>query len=161
MGIENILAVQIGEEQDMGNGVMDTGQRAVLSVTSVVADVQTTTFWGDSLYMIHYSVGQLDSEQALTFFCSQFYNRSMLWWQLAAPPSNPLLASSQIYLIARVPDPDPIASGMMTLIDSGYYPLKGFYLTFLGNFDLTIPLFKTGNFGGITRNTPNYQIREG
>jgi hypothetical protein len=161
MGIENILAVQLGEEQTWANGAVDTGQRAVLSVTGISADVQTTTFYGNSLYLIWYNVGQLDCFQAFTFFCKQFYNRPMMWWQLAAPPPNPLLQSSQIYLIAQPPPPDPIAGGTMTLIDSGYDPMKNYYLTFQGNFDLSIPLFKREGCGMVKRNTPNYQIRIG
>ncbi len=159
MSQENILAVQTGEPQMVGSAI-DTGQRAILSVTSVVADVQTTTFYGNSLYLIWYNVGQLDCFQAFTFFCQQFYNKPMMWWQLAVPPPNPLLAASQIYLVPTPPPPDPIANGVMTLVDSGYDPMKNYYLTFLGNFDLEIPLFK-GNAFPVTRNTPNYQIRIG
>ncbi len=158
---ENILAIQLSEPQSMGNGVMDSGQRAVLSVTSGVADVQTTTFYGNSLYLIWYNVGQLDCFQAFTFFCKQFYGKSYPWFQLAVPPPNPFLASSQIYLIAQPPPPPPIASGMMTLIDSGYDPLKNYYLTFEGNFELSIPLFKHKGRHMVKNNTPNYQIRIG
>jgi hypothetical protein len=157
--MENILAVEIGQPETMGGTAFDTGQRAVLSVTSGVADVASYTFYGDSLYMIHYDVGQLDCFQAFSFFCKQFYNRPMTWFQLAAPPPNPLMASSQIYLVAAPPPPDPIGSGTMTLIDSGYDPLKGYYLTFTGNFYLTSPLFN--GFLGMKQNAPNYQIRQG
>jgi hypothetical protein len=159
MGTENILAVQIGEEQDMGNGVIDTGQRAILSVTFVESFPQYTTFYGNSLYLIWYNVGQLDCIQAFSFFCQQFYNQPKTWWQLSVPPPNPLMASSQIYLIPQPPPPPPIGSGVMTLLDSGYDPLRGYYLTFQGNFDLAIPLFK--GYAGVHRNVPNYQIRVG
>jgi hypothetical protein len=161
MSVENILAIQIGEEQTWANGAVDTGQRAVLAVTSISADVQTTTFYGNSLYMIHYDVGQLSCFEAFSFFCKQFYNLSLPWYQLPAPPPNPLLASSQIYLIAQPPPPPPIANGMMTLIDSGYDPLLNYYLTFQGNFDLSIPLFKREGHCMVRRKTPNYQIRIG
>lgn len=161
--MSNILAVQIGPAQDMGTGqaggiVKDTGQRAVLAVTFINADTQTTTFYGNSLYLIWYNVGQLDCIQAFTFFCKQFYNKNYVWWQLNAPPPNPLMASSQVYLIPQAPPPPPVASGNMTLLNSGYDPVRGYWLQFAGNFDLTIPLFK--GFGGVNRNIPNYQIRQ-
>jgi hypothetical protein len=161
--MSNILAVQVGEAQNMGTGqaggiVVDTGQRAILAVTFINADIQTTTFYGNSLYLIWYNVGQLDCIQAFTFFCKQFYNKSYLWWQLAVPPPNPLMASSQIYLVPRPPAPPPIASGMMTLLDSGYDPLKGYWLKFAGNYDNTCPVFK--GYTGVNRNIPNYQIRQ-
>jgi|ERR1700739_1698 len=156
--MENILAVQVGEEQDMGGGIIDTGQRAVLAVTFVNADTQTTTFFGNSLYLIHYDVGQLTTQDAFAFFCKQFYNRSMLWWQLAAPPPNPLLSTAHIYLVPQPLPPPPIGSGMMTLLCAGYNPLKGYWLKFQGNFDIDIPLFR--GYTGVNRNTPNYQIRQ-
>jgi hypothetical protein len=156
--MENILAIQIGEEQDMGNGIIDTGQRAVLSVNFIDSHTQHWDAYGDSLYMIWYNVGQLDCTQAFSFFCKQYYNRPMTWWQLAAPPINPLMASSQVSMIPHAPPPPPIASGVMTLANSGYNPLRGYYLTFKGNFDLTCPLFK--GFTGINRLVPNYQIRQ-
>ena len=157
--IENILAVRIGEQQDWSNGAVDTGLRAVLAVTFITTDIQTYTAYGNSLYMIHYDVGQLDVYDAFAFFCKQFYNQSREWSQLAAPPPNPLLQSSQIYLTPFAPPPDPLGVGMMTLLNSGYDPLKGFWLQFAGNFDLTCPLFS--GFAGVQRNIPNYQIQIG
>jgi hypothetical protein len=157
MGNENILAIKVGPEQTMGSTV-DTGLRAVLAVTFINADIQSYTVYGNSLYMIHYDVGQLDCFQAFSFFCKQFYNQPKEWHQLAAPPPNPLMTSSQIYLIAQPPPPDPIAVGIMTLLDSGYDPLKGYWLQFAGNYDLTCPLFP--QFSGVNRNIPNYQIRQ-
>ena len=156
--IENIMAVRIGEEQTMGNGAVDTGLRAVLSMEFIIADIQSYVVYGQSLYMIHYDVGQLTSQDSFSFFCKQFYNQAREWQQLAVPPPNPLLQSSQIYLVAMPPPPDPIAIGTMTLIDSGYSPLKGYWLRFAGNYDLTCPMFK--GFNGVTRNIPNYQIRQ-
>jgi hypothetical protein len=153
--IENIMAVRVGEEQMLGNTV-DSGLRAVLAVNFIIADVQTYTMYGQSLYMIHYDVGQLNSQDAFAFFLKQFYNKSVEWQQLSAPPINPLM-SAQIYMIAAPPPPEPIAIGNMTLLEAGYSPLKGFWMKFSGNFDLTCPMFK--GFGGVTRNTPNYQIR--
>ena len=140
----------------MGMAV-DTGLRAVLAVNYINAEVQHYTAFGQSLYMIHYDVGQLTCEDAFAFFCKQFYNKSVEWQQLSAPPPNPLMTSSQIYLIAQPPPPPPIAIGNMTLLAAGYSPLKGFWLKFKGNFDLTCPLFK--GFAGVHRNIPNYQIR--
>lgn len=157
--MSNILAVQMGERQQMGNGVVDTGQRSIMAVTFIDANTQSTVFYGNSLYLIWYNVGQLDCIQAFTFFCKQFYNKSYLWWQLAQPPPNPLLASSQIYLTPQPQPIPPIACGTMTLLDSGFNPLKGYWLRFAGNYDLSIPLFK--GFGGVNRNTPDYQIKKG
>lgn len=157
--MSNILAVQVGPQQQMGNGVVDTGQRSILAVTFIEAYTQATKFYGNSLYLIWYDVGQLDSIQAFTFFCKQFYNKSFLWWQLAVPPPNPLMASSQIYLTPRPQPIPPIGSGMMTLLDSGYDPLRGYWLLFEGNYDLSIPVFK--GYTGVNRNTPDYQIKRG
>jgi hypothetical protein len=156
--MSNILAVKIGEEQTMAMGAVDTGLRALLSAEFIIADIQSYVIYGQSLYMIHYDVGQLNSQDSFSFFCKQFYNKAYEWHQLAVPPPNPLMQSSQIYLVAMPPPPPPIAIGIMTLLDSGYNPLKGYWLRFSGNYDLTCPLFK--GFTGVTRNIPNYQIRQ-
>jgi len=108
--------------------------------------------------MIHYDVGQFTVANSFAFFCQQFYNLSKQWYQLAAPPPNPLIFGSQVYMIPQAPPPDPIACGMMTLLDSGFDPLRGFWLRFQGNFDITCPLFN--GFTAVKRNTPNYQIRQ-
>jgi len=155
---ENILAVRIGPTEQLGMGV-DTGLRAVLAVNFIRADVQSYTCYGQSLYMIHYDVGQLTVQDSFAFFCRQFYNKSFEWDQLSAPPPNPLLQNSRVYLIPVPQAPPPVAIGMMTLLSSGYDPLKGFWLQFEGSFDLTCPLFK--GFTGVNRNIPNYQIRIG
>lgn len=157
----NILAVRLGQPEMLGPG-LDTGLRGVLAVTFIEAYTQTYTCYGNSLYMIHYDVGQFSVQDSFAFFCSQFYNKSNEWDQMNAPPPNPLLQNSSIYLIPVPVSPPPIAIGMMTLLNSGYDFLKGFWLQFEGNFDLTCPLFK-GNGGGIAvnRNIPNYQIKIG
>ena len=153
----NVLAVRVGQETYMGEGVVDMGLFALLSVNTVMADVQTTTFYGQSLYLIWYNVGQLDAIQGFTYITKQYYNKSKEWYQLVVPPLNPLLLTSRIYLVPQPPPPDPISHGMMTLILSGYDPLIGYWLQFQGNFDLNIPIFKGFN---VTHRTPNYQIKQ-
>ena len=156
---ENILAVLIGEPNQMGNGAFDTGQRALLSVTGGYTSVSSYTFTGNSLYLLYYDVGQFDPQDAFVYFCRQFYNKPFTWFQLSAPPPNPLFQASNIYLVPMAPPPEPVGSGTMVLIDSGYDPLKGFYLTFEGSYDLTCPIFR--NYAGMNRDNPNYQIRIG
>jgi len=158
----NILAVRLGPVEQMGFGV-DTGLRAVLAVSFIQADTATYTCYGQSLYMIHYDVGQLTVQDSFAFFCRQFYNKPFEWDQLSAPPPNPLLQNSRVYLIPVPQTAPPAAIGTMTLLEAGYDPLKGFWLRFAGNFDLTCPLFKgqESKSIGVNRTTPNYQIRIG
>ena len=155
---ENILAVRLGPTEQLGMGV-DTGLRALLAVNFIVADTATYTCYGQSLYMIHYDVGQLSVQDSFAFFCRQFYNKPFEWNQLSAPPPNPLLQNSRVYLIPVPQSPPPVAFGTMTLLEAGYDPLTGYWLQFDGNYDLTCPLFS--GFNGVRRNTPNYQIRIG
>jgi len=153
----NILAVRLAPPENLGNGGIDMGLRALLAVNFIRADTSTYTCYGQTLYMIHYDVGQLTVQDSFAFFCKQFYNKPYEWDQLSAPPPNPLLQSSRIYLIPVPQTPPPVAFGIMTLLNSGYDPLRGFWLQFAGSFDLTCPLFS--GFPGLTRTTPNYQIR--
>ena len=70
----NILAIQLSAPQPQQvlpwDGVpFEDGWRAVLAVTSIVAKVQTTVLFGNSLYMIWYDIGSKETlEEANQIF---------------------------------------------------------------------------------------------
>lgn len=145
----NILAIKIGPQQIMGNGAVDTGYRAIIAVTRITAKLQTTVYFGNSLYMIHNEVGQLDAVQGYQFFLNQWLNRPMTWGQLAEVPPNPLVSTRRFMLAPPMPPLPPTSEGTMSLLSSGFDPLRGYWLEFAGNFFLTSTIFR--NFNGVTR----------
>ena len=156
--LANILAIRLGVEQDMGGGVIDTGIRSLLSVRYIRTETQTFTLFGSSLYLMGYSVGQLDPDIAFSLFCKPFCNTPREYYQLSVPPPNPLIGSSRIYLIPQAPPPLPVATGFLTMLATGYDPLRGFFIQFQGNFDLVSTLFV--NFPSTDRVIPDYQIKQ-
>jgi hypothetical protein len=146
---ENVLCVKVGEDQEWGNGVEDTGCRAVLGVSKIVGKVQSTIFYGNTLNLLWMETAVMNPVLAFQFFCNQFIGKSKQWSQWAAPPPNPIALSRQIYLIPT-PEPEPpVSKGRMTVMASGYDPLRGYWVEFEGNFWLHIPIF--GGFSNIER----------
>jgi hypothetical protein len=154
----NILALQISAAQPQQtlpwDGVpWDNGLRAMLSVSTILANVQTTVFFGNSLYLIWYNVGQLTPQDAFSYFLKPYYNRPMTYAQLSQPPYAAVPAKYRA-LVQTPPPPPPVATGQMTLLNSGFDPLRGYWMEFLGNYFLAIPIFQ--GWANVTRGGPNY-----
>lgn len=159
----NILALKLGvsEPQQIvpwnGNPIED-GWRTVLSVTAIWAKVQTTVLFGNSLYMIWYDIGQLNPQQGFSFFLKQYYNQPMNWAQFSVLPSA--ARPAQVYR-GMGPTPNqqpflpPVEMGVTTILDSGFDPLRGYWIEFLGNYFLHFPIFK--DWPTVIRDTPNYK----
>jgi len=118
-----ILAVRLGERQELGNGAIDTGYRIILAVNVIQADVQTTTFYGDQLFQMTGSpwgagtvdVGSLDSIALYRKFLSRFLMHPVMWAEFESVPPNPSLASSGIYLVPAQPTPFPTVEARSSL----------------------------------------------
>ena len=154
----NILAIRLSVPEPgqvlPWNGVpFEDGWRAVLSVNSILAKVQTTVLFGDSLYMIWYDIGSMSPQQGLAFFLKPYYNRSMVFAQLSQPPIAAIPGRYRI-LTQTPPPPPPVAIGNATILSSGFDPLRGYWIEFAGNYFLTYPIFK--DWPAVTRDGPNY-----
>jgi hypothetical protein len=147
----NILGIKLAEEQELANGAVDTGYRVLLSVTYILAKVQTTVMFGNSLYLIANHVGQMNGEDAFNAFVGQFINKPKTWGQLVEVPP-PLRA----HFFTGIPMPQPPASeGILTVLSSGYDPMRGMYVEFAGNFFLSFPLFQ--DFKNVFNEVPRYK----
>ena len=160
-----ILAVQLGEWQELSDGVVDTGYRVILSTQRIQMNVQTTTFWGQQILMATgspWGVGTVDTGSIsvitqFTNFLGQFTDKRRGWGQFVNVPYNPSYYLARTYVIA-VPEAEPPESaGPMILLASGYDPLKGWWVTFKGNFRLHIPIFQ--DFCPVENQTPDYSIK--
>ena len=160
-----ILAVQLGPWQELASGGIETGYQCILSVNTIVMDVQTTTFYGDALYQMTYSpwgqgqvdIGSLDNVNLWRRFLGQFKNKERTWAHLDNVPVNPSL-----YLygnsVVNLPQPNPpVSEGPMKLLATDYSPLKGWWITFKGNFRLHIPVFQ--EFPNVKGGPADYQIK--
>ena len=161
----NILAIQLGPWQELGNGAIDTGYRIVLAVRNIQMDVQTTTLYGDTLFQMTASAwgigqvdtGSLDSITLFNKFLAEFVGKPKTWAELNSVPPNPLVVTSKIF-IQPIPPPDPpAATSVLRLLGSGYYPLKGWWLQFKGNFRLEFGLFQA--YTNITGGPADYRIK--
>lgn len=142
-----ILAIRLGDERLLANGAVDTGLLPLLSVQRIVGKVQSTVFYGNSLYLMGHDVGILTPETAFTKFCMVRKGIPANWAQIATIPPNPVRHS--IYLVPQPPPEPPAAEGCMTVLNAGYDPNNGYFIEFAGNFWLHIPIFL--DFGNITR----------
>ena len=154
----NVLAIQSGIPDPAAvlpwDGVpFQDGWRAVMAVTRILAKVQTTVIFGNSLYMIWYDIGTMNPQQGFVYFLKQYYNRPMIWGQLSQPPFAAIPGRYRT-LVPTPPPPPPIAQGNMTVLSSGFDSLYGYWVEFAGNFFLTSPIFK--NFNNIIRDGSNY-----
>lgn len=137
------------------NGVpWDDGMRTMLSVRRIVAKVQTTVLFGDSLYMLWNGTGQMTPQDSFNFFLKGYFNRPETWAQFIRPPfaATPALYRMPIQV---PPPPPPVAQGIITALSSGFDPLYGFWIEFLGNYFLTFPIFK--DFPEVIRDGPDYR----
>jgi hypothetical protein len=161
----NVLALQVGPWQDLGDGVVSTGYRSILSVQEVIMDVQETTFFGQNLFMATYSpwgVGQVDVGSLTVYtvfsnFLRPYLCRETTWAQFADPPYNPSFYINRTYVLTPPAPEPPMSHGVMVLIGAAYDPLKGWWCRFRGNFRLAIPVFQ--NFPWVTDLTPDYGIK--
>ena len=161
----NVLALQVGPWQDLGEGVVSTGYRSILSVQEIIMEVQETTFYGQNLFMANYSpwgagqvdIGSLTAYTLFSNFLSPYVGRDTTWAQFLDPPYNPSFYIGRTYLLIPPPPEPPLSHGAMVLLGAAYSPLKGWWCRFRGNFRLSIPVFQ--GFRGVTDMTPNYGIR--
>lgn len=161
---ENIFALQLSQPQPQeitppgfGGVPWDDGLRAVLSVRTVWAKVQTTVLFGDSLYMIWYDIGQFTRQDGFRLFLRQYFKHPIPAAQLSQPP---FAATPAYYLRAQTtglvsPPAPPVATGKVTMLNAGFDPLRGYWIEFAGNYYLTFPLFK--NWPDVIRDGPDYK----
>src|SRR5271157_1263286 len=147
--VGTILAIKLGPHYDLGQGVAVTGWRVILSVTNIHADVQTTTFYGNSLYQPTGSpwgpgaadIGSLSEVTNFSNFLKPYVGKPRLWAELNQVPYNPSFYIDRTYVLTP-PELDPPTSvAPLVLLSSGQDQLRGFYTTFQGNI-ATIPLFR-------------------
>lgn len=129
------------------------GLRAVLSVEAYLPKVQSTIFYGPSLYMLQNDVGIFDKQTGFVKFMDQFLNKPKIWAELTQVPIWPGLRRISSNPVA--PQDPPVVESKLTMIGAGYDPQKQFWVEFQGNFFLGFPLFQpiTGSnfqvaFGG-------------
>jgi hypothetical protein len=157
--------LQVGPWQDLGEGVVSTGYRSILSVQEIIMEVQETTFYGQNLFMANYSpwgagqvdIGSLTAYTLFSNFLSPYVGRDTTWAQFLDPPYNPSFYIGRTYVLIPPPPEPPLSHGAMVLLGAAYSPLKGWWCRFRGNFRLSIPVFQ--GFRGVTDMTPNYGIR--
>ena len=135
-----------------GGVAFEDGWRSMLSVTQIWAKLQTTVFFGDSLYMIWYNIGQLSPQDGFKAFLKQHFNRPIMAAQMNRPP---VAAAPRLYTLVGIsvpPPPTPISQGVVTILDCGFDPLRGYWIEFAGNYFLGFPIFP--NFPGVFRDGP-------
>lgn len=164
MAGENIFALQLSAAQPQeitppgfGGVQWDSGYRAVLAVTMVWAKIQTTVLFGNSLYLIWNNASQLDPQRAFQLFIRRYSERPIAAVQLPYPP---FAATPAVYMRTNSmpnvqPPPVPTSSGMVTMLDGGFDPLRGYWIEFKGNYFLQFPLFK--DWPTVVRDTPTAQ----
>jgi hypothetical protein len=114
-----------------------------MAVTRILAKLQTTILYGNSLYMMGWDAGQLNAQEGFIFFTSQTYNRSCIWGELSVMP--PSAVPGLIYgqgMQSAFPPPPPAKKGTIKLLSSGFDPYRGYWMEFAGNYFLTFPIFK-------------------
>src|SRR5208337_4435785 len=148
-----ILALQLARPYVITtmSGVQEQiGYRPILSVTGIVAKVQTTVLFGNDLFVVGWT-SNLDEPTLFTNFVKSYANREETWVQLLEIP-NPPVPYPTLQFQYRQTHP-PVASGKIKVVDGGYDPLRGYWVAFLGNYFLHFPLFKGWN---VTRDGPDY-----
>jgi hypothetical protein len=112
----------------------------VLKVEEIQQQVQTTTLWGQSLL---FSQTYVPQNLYFTGLLKEWSNVPKTWVELSQVPPSAFL---QDYILYPQPVPvAPVASKIATLLACGYDPLKGYWMTFAGNYNLYFGLFQ-GNW---------------
>ncbi len=156
----NILAIRISPDQPLPpssayNLTVRSGLRLFLAVSTIYTQVQTTTFVGNTLYMIHYDCGQFTPQDAFRNFLSTYFNTARDFAQLIAPPPT---FSPKIYLTSQPPPPPPQGEESHVILDAGYEPVRGFWVTFAGNYFLTFhKIFRNWPANGLVRTGPDFK----
>src|SRR5271170_3087840 len=90
---ENIFALRLSQPQPQqvtpvgwGGVQFEDGFRAMMTVNSVFAKLQTTVLFGDSLYMIWYNIGTLSPQDGFRAFLKPWFGASIPAGQLSQPP---------------------------------------------------------------------------
>lgn len=144
----------------------DDGLRAMLDVRMVVAKLQTTVLFGNSLYMIWYDIGPLTRQDGFSAFLKPIYGRDIYAAELSQPPYAATPALYNMVSMGVPLPPPPVATGTVRILDSGFDPFRGYWIEFHGNYYLKyFPLFQdwpnvvndTANFKGAkpSQNNPN------
>lgn len=138
----------------------DSGLRAIMVVRQIQAKLQTTVFFGDSLFMLSYDIGQLSKQDGFTAFLKPFFGKFVTGAELDRPPFAATPALYRLIPGLPVPPPDaPIATGFVQMLSSGFDPLRGFWIEFAGNYFLTMPIFK--DFQNVVREGPTFKGPQG
>jgi len=149
-----ILAVQMQTPEVIqlptGGGTEQTGYRCILAVSSILAKVQTTVLFGRDLYGIGL-MSNFPEEQIFPRFVNSFKDRPWKWAQLNAIP-NPAVPYPQ----QLPPAQPPVATGVITVLNSGWDAMFGYWIEFKGNYWLHFPLFKDWA-SLVIRDGPNYK----
>jgi hypothetical protein len=160
---ENIFALQLSQPQPQqitppsyGGVPFEDGLRAILSVTTIWAKVQTTILFGDSLFMLSYDIGTLSRQDGFKAFIKPYFGTSVPAAQLDRPP---FAATPALYVLMNrvnvAPPAPPIATGRVTMLDAGFDAFRGYWIEFAGNYFLTFPLFK--DWPNVIRDGPNFK----
>jgi hypothetical protein len=158
---ENIFALQLSQPQPQQvmpvSGIAwDQGLRAILSVRTVWAKLQTTVLFGDSLYMIWYDIGSLSRQDGFRAFIKPYFGTSVPAAQLDRPPYAATPNLYYMYPGLPIPAPaPPVATGRVTMLDAGFDPFRGYWIEFAGNYFLTFPLFK--NWPNVIKDSPKFK----
>jgi hypothetical protein len=167
MAGENIFAIRLSQPQpqevtppSFGGVQFEDGFRAILSVTTVVAKLQTTVLFGNSLYMIWYDIGPLSRQDGFKAFLRPYFGTPIPAGQLSQPP---FAATPSLYMLVGrgniAPPAPPVAVGTVTMLDAGFDAFRGYWIEFANNYFLPppngFPLFQ--NWPNVIRDTANYK----
>lgn len=154
-----ILAIRLSPDQAFSQNFFNipfrSGLRVFLAVRTIYTQVQTTTFVGNTLYMMNYDAGQFTVEDSFKFFLSEFFNKPRTYAQLVCPPPS---LSPKLYLTASPPPPPPQGEEVHTILDADFDPTKGFWVTFAGNYWLTFHnIFRNWPAEALVRTGPDFK----
>jgi hypothetical protein len=160
-----VLALKLGEWEELANGVVNTGYRVMLSVQFIQMDVQTTTFYGYNLFQMTYSpwgvgqvdVGSLNSISLFMNFLGSYKGKRSEWAQFVDPPYNAAYYLGRSYNLVPPPPEPPESKGPMVLENASYDACKGWWIRFKGNFRIAIPIFQ--DFPNVKDLTPDFSIK--
>ncbi len=160
-----VLAIKLGEWQELANGIINTGYRVMLSVQFIVMTVQDTVFFGQNLFQMTYSpwgagmvdIGSLNCITLFSNFLAPYKGKCMEWAQFVDPPYNAAYYLARPYNLVPPPPEFPESKGDMVFEEAGYNALKGWWIRFKGNFRIAVPIFQ--DFPSIQNLTPDYRIK--
>jgi hypothetical protein len=157
-----ILSLKMGKTTVINSPYPEvlSGHRCILSVTSIVAKVQTTVLFGNDLFAVG-RLSNLDEPTIFKNFLTSYANRSEEWAQLSQVPPPPI-PLNLAYLMSASINPivaPPVSRGKIVLLSAGFDALRGYWIEFAGNYFLEFPLFK--DWPNVIRDGPNYKGFQG